>query len=67
MRIDQSKCTLCGYEGEHDLPGWSVFEWSAHGGYEHQGKNGTSGNRHRERVWFSPHCLNGGMKQIALL
>ena len=59
------RIALCGYEGEgHDVlvekHGWTVEAWKASGGYgrihgEEQGRSLT--NRHRERVYFSPHCL----------
>lgn len=52
------RIALCGYDGEHSMPeSWTVHEWSAPGGYEGQAKE-QSGNRHRERIWFSPHCLS---------
>lgn len=53
------RIALCGYEGEHDMPpDWSCVAWKAVGGYGLQGK-GTPGraNRTRERIWFSPYCL----------
>jgi hypothetical protein len=46
---------LAGYEGEHDMPGWSVHAWTTQGGYSNQNCNGNI-NRTRERLWFSPHC-----------
>lgn len=53
------RIALCGYEGEHEMPdGWHCFEWKARGGYENQGDAKGKDNRHRERIWFSPHCLN---------
>ena len=52
------RIALCGYEGEgHDALeslGWRVEHWKARGGYSNQS---GSQNRHRERIWFSPHCL----------
>ena len=54
------RIALCGYDGQHDMPGdWHVAEWSAAGGYSSTAGQETQGqlNRHRERVWFSPHCL----------
>jgi len=48
------KIALCGYEGEHDLPGWDCVAWSADGGY---GNKAGNQNRHLERIWFSPNCL----------
>ena len=54
------RIALCGYDGEHnelEEKGWSVYEWRAGGGYANQStKRGE--NRHRERIWFSPHCVN---------
>jgi hypothetical protein len=36
--------------------GWEVLAWKTQGGYSN--RNGTpNGNKHKERVWFSPHCL----------
>ena len=54
------RIALCGYEGEHELPsGWECLEWQAQGGYANQRKSGDGfANRLRERIWFSPHCLN---------
>lgn len=43
------RIAFCGFEGEHEFPGWSVLPWgTAKSRYE---------NRGRERIWFSPHCL----------
>lgn len=43
------RIALCGYEGEYRMPpNWSVFEW----------KSAGSSNGHKERIWFSPHCLS---------
>lgn len=58
---DKLRIALCGYDGEHNElldVGWSVHNWKANGGYG--GGRGGQGNanRHRERIWFSPHCLN---------
>jgi DNA adenine methylase len=60
------RIALCGYEGEHDMPAnWSTFEWRANGGFGNQRKHGTNGNRHKECIWFSPHCLK--CSQLKLL
>lgn len=53
------RIALAGYDGEHDLPGWSCFEWKARGGFGSQRKNGVNANPKRERIWFSPKCLAG--------
>jgi site-specific DNA-adenine methylase len=50
------RVALCGYEGEHEMPGsWSVYEWSAGEGFGAQAEQ-RSGNGKRERIWFSPAC-----------
>lgn len=54
------RIALCGYEGEHeDLEalGWSVVAWTASGGYGNRSAKGRA-NRARERIWFSPHCVD---------
>ena len=52
------RIALCGYEGEHEMPGWECVAWKASGGYEGQNKDDANkGNCRRERIWFSPHCL----------
>lgn len=51
------RIALCGYEGEHDMPGWHVYHWIAEASYK-TSRGDQNGNRHRERVWFSPHCLH---------
>ena len=48
------RIALCGYEGEHDMPGdWTCHAWSAGSGYAAK----TNSNRTLERIWLSPHCL----------
>jgi hypothetical protein len=52
------RIVLCGYEGEHDLPGWRVVAWKAGRAYGRaNGETSNSANRHKERIWFSPNCL----------
>lgn len=59
------RIALCGYEGEHVMPGWTCFEWAAQGGYSNQRKSGAGyANRLRERVWFSPGCLTGAQGRL---
>jgi hypothetical protein len=48
---------LAGYDGEYDLPGWDCVAWKAAGGYGSQGNGRGRDNAHKERLWFSPHCL----------
>lgn len=54
------RIALCGYEGEHDLPGWECVPWKAKGGYSNQA-DGENENAKRERLWFSPACLRPGV------
>jgi hypothetical protein len=58
------RIALCGYTGEHDMPGWEVVTWKANGGYGSQGETQGRENRFKEVIWFSPHCLGG--KQLGL-
>lgn len=61
------RIAMCGYEGEHEMPAsWECVSWSAGAGYSGQRQRGDNGNRHRERVWFSPHCLRPKYEQSAL-
>ncbi len=57
------RIALCGYEGDHDLPGWTVHAWKAKGGYGSQRRDGTNNNAERERIWFSPGCLNASAQR----
>ena len=52
------RIALCGYVEEahgNDLPGWECIEWKAGGGYNNLG---DGANLKRERIWFSPACIN---------
>jgi hypothetical protein len=61
------RIALCGYEGEHKMPRrWSCLKWKANGGMAWNGKGNGEHNRHRERVWFSPHCLKVSTGGLAL-
>lgn len=59
----QMRIALCGYEGEHEMPSsWACIQSQAGGsnsGYGNQKRSlgGHSIHGHRERIWFSPHCL----------
>ncbi len=57
-RDPRMRVALCGYEGEHDMPGsWESVAWKARGGYGSQGNNQARANSKKETIWFSPHCL----------
>ena len=69
---DNPKLRIClaGYDGEHnDLQelGWRVHEWKAVGGYANQGDTRGRENAAKERLWFSPHCLDISNSQGSLL
>jgi DNA adenine methylase len=53
---------IAGYIEEHEWlkdHGWTVERWSAKGGYSNLAKGNE--NRHREALFFSPHCINKGL------
>ena len=56
-RTDDSRVrvVIAGYEGDYDLPGWSVVPWRAKGGYR-------KSNMARERLWLSPSCIQPAHK-----
>jgi site-specific DNA-adenine methylase len=64
------RLVLCGYEDEHislvNDSGWTMRKWSACGGFANCGKGKTQGkvNRHKERLFFSPHCFSSGLKRF---
>jgi hypothetical protein len=55
------RIAVCGYEGEGyealEELGWSVLAWKSSGGYANRGDKKDE-NAIRERIWFSPHCLD---------
>lgn len=59
------RIVLAGYEDEHApyMPStWRMVAWKSGSAYNtaKQAANGTGknpGNRHKERLWLSPHCL----------
>lgn len=58
------RIALCGYEGEHnnlEALGWIKVAWKASGGYGARNKDNK--NADRERIWFSPHCLDPAEQQ----
>jgi len=51
------RIVLAGYDTEHVMPdAWRVASWTAIGGYSKR-DSASQANRHRERLWLSPHCL----------
>lgn len=55
------RIALCGYSGEHEMPGWTEIAWKARGGYGSQGDGRGRANAKRETIWFSKHCLKVGL------
>jgi len=66
------RIAYCGYsEPDTDAAfaaaGWAVHAWKTQGGYGNNRRNEKNENKHRERVWFSPHCVRvDRMKQRSL-
>ena len=55
------RIALCGYDGEHEMPpDWAVVAWKATGGYGSMGYGLGRENAAKERIWFSPACINEG-------
>jgi len=53
------RIALCGYDGEHAMPpSWECVAWKAQGGYGSQSTEHDNPNAKKERIWFSPHCIN---------
>lgn len=55
------RIVLAGYYEEHESlvsEGWRVHRWSTAGGYARTGNGNGKANRHREALFFSPHCLD---------
>lgn len=54
------RIAVCGYECEGyerlEEAGWSVVPWKTNGGYGN--RKGSNDNSARERLWFSPHCID---------
>lgn len=65
------RIVLAGYIEEHESlidEGWTVHRWSAHGGFANRGNGKTQGaiNRHKEALFFSPHCHSDGLRRFGL-
>ena len=57
------RVALCGYEGEYPAiveAGWTEWAWKSNGGYGNRSEQGRE-NAARERIWFSPACLNSSV------
>lgn len=57
---EKMRIVLAGYYEEHEelqSKGWTVKRWKAQGGYASLGDKQGKKNRHREALFFSPHCV----------
>lgn len=55
------RIVLAGYDGEHnslEAGGWRCVGWKGRGGYGNRGDGRGRENAKRERLWFSPHCID---------
>lgn len=54
------RIALCGLEGDYEMPaGWTCVAWKRRGGYSNAAASSRArDDADRERVWFSPHCIN---------
>lgn len=63
------RIAACGYEGEGyevlEELGWTVMAWKSSGGYANRGADKDT-NAVRERIWFSPGCLDPNRKAPTL-
>ncbi len=71
-KMETYRIVLAGYDNEHtelEEHGWTRESWSAMGGYGNTARFGkkTKGqaNRHRETLWFSPHCITKACAALA--
>ena len=63
---DDMMIALCGYDGEHDMPdNWAVWAWKANGGLGSQSTAHDNPNARKERIWFSPACLNPAQMELS--
>jgi len=51
------RIALCGYDDVAMPDGWVAHRWKAQGGYGGGRGGQAEDNRHRETIWFSPHCI----------
>jgi hypothetical protein len=60
------RIALCGYDHpEAAMPeDWECVSWKASGGYGRSPRG--KANSHRERIWFSPHCLTDRADRMPL-
>lgn len=53
------RIVLCGYDEGLTFPdGWLEYAWENQGGMANLGNNRGRDNAKKERIWFSPNCLD---------
>ena len=63
------RIVLAGYDGEHnqlESHGWRVKAWKSAGGFGAQSDKRGAENSHKERLWFSPNCLDHEKQGVLL-
>lgn len=55
-------------ERQFEAAGWRCEAWKTKGGYGGQAKGNSNGkqNAHRERLWYSPHCIQPDVKPVTM-
>lgn len=56
------RIALCGHDGDYDMPGWDVVNWS-----RNRTTYGSTKTKDSECVWYSPACHPAINKQASLL
>ncbi len=60
------RIAVCDYEDARQPPeGWSVYHWSTKGSFAGGSERGRE-NAKKERIWFSPHCVNVDLNTLTL-
>lgn len=68
-KIKSYRIVVAGYAEEYQTlvkAGWTTHAWSATGGYANAAKKKVNKNRHRETLFFSPHCIKKNSGLFAL-
>ena len=57
---ERLRIVICGYcspYGKEMPTGWREYAWEANGGLANLGNDRGQDNKSKERIWFSPNCL----------
>lgn len=63
------RIVISGYEEYEELLscGWKFESWSANGGYGNIGNGRGKENKHREVLYYSPHCVKSSQRPLFIL